>query len=221
MIISFISDTHSGRHHNLKLPGGDVLIHAGDISNYGEYSEVNNFLAWFRSIDNYKHKIFIAGNHDVTIEDRQDWAMKAIRKLPKNCIYLENSGVEIKKLKIYGTPDCPQFGNWAFMHKLDLLYKIHELIPDDTDILVSHSPPFGILDINKNGVNCGTSTFAGRAPNAVIHAFGHIHESYGTHEGPDKLFINASIYKTPYDYKDINKPITVELDKNRVVNYSN
>ena len=69
--ITFISDTH-GKHHEITddLSGGDILIHAGDIMNSGRHKEeALSFLEWFNSLDNYKHKIFIAGNHDRLFEN--------------------------------------------------------------------------------------------------------------------------------------------------------
>ena len=95
MTIAFLSDTH-GKHHELKnLPQADMLIHAGDLSRNGTEEEITDFIEWFGTL-NYRHKIFIAGNHD----DCLDGA--GIEETPHNCYYLCNSGIEIEGVKIWG-----------------------------------------------------------------------------------------------------------------------
>ncbi len=105
-----ISDTH-GQHYKLELPEADVLIHAGDISGIGLQSEVYDFLTWF-SKQNYEYKIFIAGNHDFYFERVPEDEIKNM--IPDNIIYLNDSGININGVQIWGSPVSPFFYNWAF-----------------------------------------------------------------------------------------------------------
>lgn len=143
MKIVAISDTH-GQHRRLKLHTGDMIIHAGDVNKRGHPVEIEDFLDWFSKLK-FRHKVFIAGNHDFFLEDAHPDIIG--RMVPKNVIYLNDSGVEIDGLKIWGSPITPYFHNWAFNRKRGAEIKKHwDLIPDDTDILITHGPTFGILD---------------------------------------------------------------------------
>ncbi len=104
-----ISDTH-GLHRDLQLPKGDVLIHAGDITNHGREEEVIDFLDWFSGLG-YTHKIFIGGNHDFYLDEQ---ARDVPYLLPKNVTYLNNSACTIGKIKLWGSPVSPDLVNWAF-----------------------------------------------------------------------------------------------------------
>jgi Icc-related predicted phosphoesterase len=177
-----ISDTHT-YHNLLTIPQGiDMVIHSGDCSNprdpYTNEPEVRAFIHWFKSLP-IKHKIYVAGNHDTSIEkklitknDFQDY----------NIIYLEDDLVEIDGLTIYGNPYTPNFGNWAFMKdrvKLDR-YWVHA-IPDYVDILVTHGPPKGILDKSYDRNNymecCGDKSLFNKVMEVqpAYHLFGHLH----------------------------------------------
>ena len=115
MRITAISDTHT-KHSQLNLPGGDLLIHGGDLSNRGSFGDLESFLYWFGKQD-YKHKVFIAGNHDFCFQDSPG-ICKAILKEHEeyngNITYLEDSEITIEGLKIWGSPWQPEFYNWAF-----------------------------------------------------------------------------------------------------------
>ena len=104
-----ISDTH-GLHHELELPQGDVLIHAGDITDHGYKDEVEDFLQWF-SIQDFQHKIFIGGNHDIYLDE---YAVDLLELIPSNVTYLNNNGCEIEGIKIWGSPVSPDMEGWAF-----------------------------------------------------------------------------------------------------------
>ena len=152
MTTTLISDTH-GLHHQLQLIGGDLLIHAGDVSKYGNEIEIINFLEWFK-VQPYTYKIFIAGNHDWFFENATIESIQTI--LPKNIIYLNDSGVEIEGFKIWGSPIQPTFFDWAFNRdRGEDINKHWQLIPANTDILITHGPPFGILDKTIRGENVG------------------------------------------------------------------
>lgn len=211
MIIEAFSDTHGNRHQNLKLKGADVLICSGDISNYGEYKAVTKFLDWFKKLDGYKHKILIPGNHDLSFEDRPDWLLKELKKLPKNIHYLEHSGIEINKIKFYGCPTTPIFGDWAFMSDDKERVSIYNNIPKDTDVLITHGPPFGILDVNRFGENCGCGYIEEFTKDVKVHIFGHIHEGYGFKEKDNKRYYNVSSFKVFNDSSIVNDPVIIEI----------
>lgn len=209
MKIICISDTH-GKHQKLELPEGDMIIHAGDISSRGDEYEIKSFVNWFSSLD-YEHKIFIAGNHDFYFENETEKKINAL--LPRNITYLNDSMVEIKDLKIWGSPVQPEFFNWAFNRQRGKEISQHwDLIPDDIDILITHGPPFGILDKTiRDGISVGCEellkTVAFKKPK--YHVFGHIHEAYGTKEEKDTTYINASVLNEKYLL--VNKPIVINL----------
>jgi len=108
---TFISDTHNKHNHltsnayNNILGSGDVLIHAGDCTSMGKSHEITNFLNWFAMTD-FKHKIFIAGNHDFGFELHTDIADEFKER---GIIYLYDSEVVIDGVKFYGSPWQPEF----------------------------------------------------------------------------------------------------------------
>jgi Icc-related predicted phosphoesterase len=203
-----ISDTHC-RHLNLKLPKGDVLLHAGDISYKGERGEVIDFLGWF-SKQNYTYKIFIAGNHDFFFE-KAKWAdIEAI--IPKDVIYLNDSGISINNISVWGSPVTPWFFNWAFNRYRGAAIRKHwNMIPDETDVLITHGPAFGLHDIVVNGTNTGCKDLLQRIMEVKpkVHVCGHIHEGYGSIKKGETRFINASVLNESYEL--VNKPIVFEI----------
>lgn len=215
-----ISDTH-GKHSQIKhalgdIPDGDILIHAGDVSNVGDFWDIERFINWFNS-QPFDDKVFIAGNHDFGFERDRYAATIRVRELQEegwDIHYLEDSGVEIKGLKFWGTPITSPFFNWAFMEESDKRVEHWNLIEDDTDILITHGPPYKILDFSKYGSeHCGCPYLEAAVKNRIkplVHTFGHIHGEYGTEEGMDTLFINASTLNERYMVR--NKPIVVDVD---------
>ena len=217
MRITFISDTHT-KHRQLDLPGGDLLIHAGDLMNsgYSQY-EIEDFCRWFEW-QNYDRSIFIAGNHDRLFENVPDDVANIVNQYGVE--YLQDSQYLFGDfpdglVKIYGSPWQPEFYNWAFNlpRRGDELFNVWNDIPEDVDILVTHGPPQGHLDISGppyNEPNLGCELLRVRVDEIKpkIHVFGHIHGSYGYkfHEGTH--FINASVLNERY--KPVNKPITVD-----------
>lgn len=213
--IALISDTH-GRHAELsdKLKGihdGDILIHAGDLSNEGTYSEIVKFLQWM-AVQPFNHKAIIAGNHDfgfegygvrinastyVEGEKMKSGLIDLCKEL--GITYLEDSMVEIEGIKIYGSPYTPLFYDWAFMRDAENIKKIWSKIPENLDILVVHGPAFGYGDLNSDGIRCGCPYLLERIKQVKpkYHVFGHIHEARGIYRSnePDLLnttFINAT-----------------------------
>jgi Icc-related predicted phosphoesterase len=202
-----LSDTHGK--HNFDLPPGDVLLHAGDVSSRGLKSEVQRFLDWFSSLD-YTYKIFIAGNHDFFFEEASKEEIDAM--IPNNLIYLNDSGVEIEGIKIWGSPIQPWFHDWAFNRKRGPEIQKHwDLIPADSDIVITHGPAFGIHDRLISGMPVGCEdllpTLQRIAPK--VHLCGHIHEAYGERQVGDTLFLNASILNVRYEIANV--PIEFEL----------
>jgi Icc-related predicted phosphoesterase len=207
MIAWHISDSH-GYHGFLKVPDNiDMVIFSGDCSNprdpYTNEQEVRNFITWFDSLP-IKHKIFVAGNHDTSIEKglitKDNFEQCGIH-------YLENETIEIEGLKIFGSPYTPTYGDWAFMKasfKLDRMWR--NVIDDDVDIVITHGPPRTILDLaedrNHNLEFCGDKSLLNRIKevNPKLHCFGHIHNNgdiinRGSREldDLDTLFSNGSI----------------------------
>lgn len=211
MKILFLSDTHS-QHRKLKdLPNADIVIHSGDISKMGKEHEVEDFMRWFCALD-YPHKIFIAGNHDFFFENETPKSIK--RFLNENTIYLHNSTVEIEGINIWGSPYTPTFFNWAF--NLDRGKDIAEAwrnIPIDTDILVTHGPPFGVLDRTISGLNVGCEELIKKIEEVKpkYHLFGHIHEDYGIFKNAQTTFINGSVLNERYEL--VNAPIVFDNEK--------
>jgi len=192
MKLVIISDSH-GKHHKLNLPKGDMLIHAGDVSRSGKPKEVLDFLDWFGQQD-FKYKIFIAGNHDFYFEHILEQDLLSI--IPKGVIYLNDSGVVIDGINIWGSPIQPWFHNWAFNRNRGPEIKEHwDLIPLDTDLLITHGPPFGILDKTSKDELVGCEDLMSNLENRKVklHVFGHIHESYGFYQSNRTSYINASL----------------------------
>ncbi len=209
MHFTCISDTH-GKHRDLKLPGGEVLLHAGDCTNVGRRAGVIDFLDWF-SEQNYEHKIFIAGNHDYFFERYSPEEVAAI--IPDNVIYLNDSGIDLNGIKIWGSPVSPWFYDWAFNRRRGKEIQQHwDLIPTDTDILITHGPPFGILDKTAAGlpVGCEDLTKTLEKIKPKVHLFGHIHEAQGERKIDGTHYINASILDERYFMS--NAPIGVTVD---------
>ena len=203
-----ISDTHC-RHKSLKLPKGDVLLHAGDVTYKGERWEVMDFLDWFGK-QNYTYKIFIAGNHDFFFEKISNAAMQEL--LPKDVVYLNDSGITINNVKLWGSPVTPWYYNWAFNRPRGAAINRHwQLVPDDTDVLVTHGPPYGLLDTVINGTHTGDKDLRKRVEviKPKVHLFGHIHESYGVEKKGGTKFINATVLNESYEL--VNPPVVFEL----------
>ena len=197
MRILHLSDTH-GCHHRLReLPEADVVVHSGDFCMVGSEQEAIDFLNWFCDLP-YRHKIFICGNHDDCLYGAN------INGLDNNVHYLCNSGIEIEGLKFYGVP---MFMGDCVTDRQSINYAT---IPTDTDILITHSPAFGILDFD-NDINYGSEDLltAVSEINPRIHLFGHIHKQHGiTTIGPT-IFSNGAIINE--DYSILNHPNIIEL----------
>ncbi len=207
MKIVLISDTH-GKHDELILPDGDMILHAGDLSGKGSEKEIVSFLNWYSSLP-HKHKIFIAGNHDFFMESGDPEAIK--KMIPDNLVYLNDSGVEIGGINIWGSPIQPWFFDFAFNRQRGKEISKHwAMIPKDTDLLITHGPPFKIMDKTFQGLEVGCEDLSKTIENLSLklHLFGHIHESYGQMELHGVKYINASIMDVHYQVH--NDPIVLD-----------
>jgi Icc-related predicted phosphoesterase len=190
MHLLHISDTHNCHHALHDLPAADIIIHSGDVSMAGTGKEANDFVEWFCGLD-YEYKIFIAGNHDFCLDGKKREAIQ--RFLPANCYYLCHSGVEINGLKFWGAP---------YFLSDDINRRIPQLmaqIPDDTDILISHCPPYGILDQDGNHYGCPDLLTAVMKIAPRYHLFGHIHYARGTEKRQKTIFVNSAIVNERYE----------------------
>lgn len=220
MRITLISDTHNNHNElNNLLIGGDVLIHSGDVSSRGTLKEISEFITWFNSIDSYKQKIFIAGNHDYLFQNEPKQVVDILHKNP-TIEYLQDNHTFLttdQHIKVWGTPWQPEFSSWAFNLKRggDEIKEKWSQIPKNTDLLITHGPPFGRLDwVTKDYKNVGSLELSKRLEvvKPKIHVFGHVHEGYGYTFDGYTHYINASM--TSKD-KIKNRPINIEWESNK------
>lgn len=184
--ILHLSDTHSQHRQLTKLPDADVIVHSGDFTMAGTEREVFDFINWFCDLP-YRHKIFIAGNHDDCLYGAE------LSGLDDNCHYLCNSGINIEGLKFYGVP--------MFMED-DMTRKYKEYlsgIPNDTDVLVTHQPPAGILDYDGHRHYGSLELFEKiQIVCPRLHLFGHIHSAFRTSLSNGTIFSNAALVDELY-----------------------
>lgn len=197
MKILHLSDTH-GCHRRLRdLPEADVVVHSGDFTMTGSEAEAIDFMNWFCDLP-YDHKIFICGNHDDCLYGAN------IDGLDANVHYLCNSGIDIDGIKFYGVPmymgDCVT----------DRQSRNYARIPDDTDVLITHSPAYGILDFD-DGINYGSEELLDRLStlNLKAHLFGHIHAQHGLTEQNGVIYSNGAIMNA--DYTNLSEPHVIKL----------
>ena len=246
ILIHAISDTHN-RHPKIQgLTGGDLLIHAGDFSSLGQKWEVERFIEWYAK-QPYSAKVLICGNHEVQIEREYDFRFKMMCQ-DAGIILLNDSSVELQflpgkafvdqnipditKFKIHGSPVTPWFygHNWgwnrarndaeAALYKCDLIKPHWDMIPEDTDILVTHGPPYEILDevfavdgssYKEHGmmpryVGCVDLAARIKEVKPDMHIFGHIHCSHGQKHIDGVSYYNACICDEMYGPSN---PITI------------
>jgi len=214
--IVLASDTHM-LHDKVDWPEGDILVHAGDITSYGTSGELNRLVEWVQQKASYQKVVMVAGNHDHAFTGDNQRARKTILKSRK-ITYLEDSGCEIDgRIKFYGSPWT--FNNlykeceWAFGQRSELgLYSKWKMIPDDIDVLVTHSPPSSVLDKTYSEENVGSRSLLTEVTGRVkpkVHLFGHVHEAYGTVQMDGITFVNASLCSL--NNVLMNEPVMVEV----------
>ncbi len=214
MRLVFISDTH-GKHHNVSVPDGDALIHCGDFSSQGALHEIQNFNAWMKK-QPHALKLAIPGNHELGLSSSHaspefiELAQEALADVK----LLLHEAFEWQGVRFFGSPWTPEFRGWAFNypHNKDVWGDV----PMDTDVLITHGPPYGVLDqLDERGsepglhVGCLHLRRAVRRIEPRIHAFGHIHEGAGLHAADGTLFVNAS--QLDSRYRHVNLPVVVNI----------
>jgi len=212
--IDCISDLHG---YQPTLPGGDLLIVAGDLTARDKPHEYDHFFKWLE-YQKYKKIIYIAGNHDGLIE-KNNIHLSTLHDIH----YLFDSMTIFEGLKIWGSPWTPTFLNWHFMkNRGQEIKEKWDLIPDDIDILITHGPPYGVLDkapLSSRAdkfkhCGCEELRLALERIKPKLHVFGHIHGEGGKtmlfkHLGPNTICVNASIMDE--DYNPVNQTVRVIL----------
>lgn len=213
MTIVPISDTHLRR---FKIPDGDILVHSGDLTFRGTVEEIKDAM---NKLDDsgatkFKHKLLTPGNHDWLFERSLPLAEEICREYGWQVLHEKSLNVE--GIKFYGSAWQPAFCNWAFnIPRGEALREIWARIPSDTDYLVTHTPPYGILDEvmafspgsgewETEHVGCEELYKVVIKVKPKIHQFGHIHGSSGEKQFMGIHFVNASICDE--GYKASNPP---------------
>ena len=208
-----LSDTH-GLHRQVQVPDGDILIHAGDLTVFDQ--PLSASLAMLRDVNDWmgelphSHKVVIAGNHDIVFRDEPEEA----RSLLTNAHYLENSGVTLEGLRFWGSPVTSVMESMAFATPPGMSSRaVWDLVPTDTDVLITHGPPYGTGDQLHEWtrhVGCLNLTQTVLRIRPKLHVFGHIHGGYGqTTSRTGTRFINCAAV----DNKRVltNAPVVVDL----------
>ncbi len=209
-----ISDAHSNL--NFSVPEADLLLIAGDMEPafHNPFLSINLQSDWLNVDFRYwlveqpvKECIYLAGNHSWIFEKAKD----RVPKMNKNFHYLQDESIEIFGLKIYGTPYQLPFNKWAFNLTEEELSRKWEQIPDNIDILLCHSPPYGIMDKTSDNKNIGSKSLLKRIekikPKYIV--YGHNHAEYGIIEKNGIKYINCSLLNEKY--KMVREPIELEI----------
>jgi Icc-related predicted phosphoesterase len=217
MKIVSISDVH-GKWNKITIPQCDLLISAGDYSFRGEQHMVRDFHSWLDK-QPATHIISVQGNHEEWVEKNFLLAKDIAQKACPRVHFMDEGLVEIDGIKIWCSAITPWFYSWAWNRRRTIeevnafggpWIKDHwDKIPLDTDILVTHGPPYGILDevLLPNGDSYDPPRNVGceelllkikQLPNLQLHVFGHIHSSSGTKMVCGIPFINAAICDEMY-----------------------
>jgi len=204
------SDTH-GLHGKLAVPEGDVFVHCGDFTRRGELKTVSDFGRWVGALP-HRHKVVVAGNHDRTFEDDPEAALAALDAAGNGLTYLQDAGTEIDGVRFWGSPWQPWFFDWSFnLQRGPELAAKWALIPEGTQVLITHGPPLGILDRVWGGdrVGCADLLERVRELQPKVHAFGHIHEGSGIDVREGTTYVNGSICDERY--RPVNPARVIDL----------
>lgn len=210
------------------IPEGDILIHAGDCTMDIGKRSLREFLQWFQA-QGHPIKMFIAGNHDGAFQKWPELARQMVKDEAPDVHYLEESGMEAMGKKFWGSPWTPTFYDWHFMaDRGEAIAQHWAKIPKDTDVLITHGPPFGYLDKSNNWDSANGKRFEdclgdrdlyqyayGNGAYLDLHVWGHIHGSGGRQvkhwndDGWPTLMVNASIMDEAY--MPTHKPVVIDL----------
>lgn len=232
MRIVSISDTHSD-HRSLVIPECDVLIHSGDTVTNFDIDDVasgksmvkfRDFLDWFAE-QPARYKMFIGGNHDFGLSIESYGFRKSYEEaIGDDIIYLRDSEFVVDGVKFYGTPFQPYFCGMAFNIKEHAGREAKmNLIPDDTNVLLTHMPPKGIMDRvfgmhEKKWIYCGCGALTKRLPELKqlkIHAFGHVHSTRGAKSIGGVWHVNSAICGAN-PYRAVNRPYVIDIIDGKV-----
>lgn len=207
-----ISDTH-GDHEGLELPAGDVLIHAGDITSHGREQETRDFFQWLGS-RRFDTVICVAGNHDTFVEAEPKLAEQFASDNKVNL--LNDSALEVGGVSFWGSPITPRFHDWSFMRDPGAPIEAHwNQIPETTDVLITHGPPFGILDQverpdgQQEHTGCPSLLTRVQGLSLKLHIFGHIHECHGSLRQHGVAFHNVCTMNQ--FYRRAYSPVVIDL----------
>jgi Icc-related predicted phosphoesterase len=206
--IVFISDVHC-KQEELVIPPCDLLVSCGDFSMLGKQNEVRAFHTWMNR-QPAKHLISVMGNHEINVEANFGLSKEIALEVCPRVHFIEEGLIEIEGVKIWCSAHTPEFCDWAYNVPRGYEIKRHwDMIPDNIDILVTHGPPFGVLDTVRGGPHLGCEELikAVERVKPLIHAFGHIHDSFGKIEIDGATYINASICDERYSAVN---PVRVE-----------
>lgn len=184
-----LADTH-GEHGGLHVPPGDVLIHAGDLTQRGTAGELEAAADFLRA-QPHPEKLVIAGNHDFLLQQEPARARAVFHGLT----YLEDAEATVAGLRVWGSPWQPWFHDWAFnLHRGEPIDAKWRLIPEGVDVLVTHGPPEGLGDRCWDGQRVGCADLLRHLDRVRprVHLFGHIHEDRGEFRRGDCRVINCT-----------------------------
>lgn len=193
--IIVVSDSHN-KHNEIDIPSGNdegILIHCGDFTNNGTKEELDNFYTWFKNLK-FKHKILIPGNHDKNFYENSE-------KFKDICHVLNDNLITINGLKIWGsgkTIHTEGFIKGYNQYTKEEIKEYWNNIPMGLDILITHGPPYGILDKNIFGISAGDPVLLDVLKTKVprYHFYGHIHEGHGVSNYGETVCVNASLKNT-------------------------
>ena len=202
LTIVAISDTHQ-LHREVEVPPGDLLIHAGDFTMFSRSAAaILDFNVWLGELP-HRWKTVVPGNHEFFLESDV-----SRRKLIGSATMLIDESVEIMGLKIWGSPMTPLYGGAFGRSSEQDRVRVYSQIPTDTDILVTHGRPFGILDQVPGSdfhTGCRQLLAAVRRIKPMLHVFGHAHAGYGMLSTLDTLFVNAALPGKGFDLSNTTR----------------
>lgn len=209
-----MSDTHDTfQDISMLVPEGtDIVFITGDVTYHGKPEELNRLKVYLiKMLKKSKHVVMTVGNHEKGCEANPQLWIDSMKEIGVKLLMHE--AIEVEGYKVFGSPWTPWFGGWAYNYHRSIGYEMWEKIPMDTELLLTHGPPYGILDY-VHGEKVGCINLFNKINNLTelkYHMFGHIHETHGEAQYKGIQFLNSSIMNG--DYRFVNKPHHFWLDK--------
>jgi predicted phosphohydrolase len=188
-----VADTHTFERDLGAVPDGDVFVHAGDLCRGGRLDELAIVADWLKALP-HRHKVVVAGNHDWCFVRQPEES----RRLVGEAVYLQDSGAVLDGVRFWGAPWQPEYRGWAFnLPRGEVLAAKWALIPDGTDVLVTHGPPLGVGDDCGEAVRQGCRDLleAVRRVRPLLHLFGHVHQDGGLWQVGETFFANVTAWE--------------------------